>query len=112
MANKYILVYITASSKDEALKIGKTLLDEKLAACINVIAGMDSIYKWQGEVERAREAILLVKTRKTLFEDVKHRVGQLHSYDVPCIVSFDIQDIEGRYESWLGDNTLEDKGKK
>lgn len=104
--DKYILLYITVGSKDEALNIGKTLLDEKLVACINIVDGMDSIYRWNGVIQESQEAILLAKTRKDFFNRVKHRVQQLHSYDVPCIVSFDINNVESKYKTWLGENIL------
>jgi periplasmic divalent cation tolerance protein len=94
-------VYITASDKDEAMAIGKALVTDRLAACANVFDGVRSLYRWEGKVQDDQEAVLILKTRAELVDAVTNRVKELHSYNVPCIVSWPIQDGNSEYLSWL-----------
>lgn len=100
----YRFIYITASDEDEARKIGKTLVAERLAACVN-IHPIQSIYRWEGEVEEAGEAAMLVKTRAALVDKVIKRVKELHSYEVPCIVSLSIDKGYPDYLKWIEEST-------
>lgn len=100
----YRFIYITASDEDEARKIGRTLVAEKLAACVN-IHPIQSIYRWEGEVEEAGEAAMLVKTRAELVDKVIKRVKELHSYEVPCIVSLSIDKGYPDYLKWIEEST-------
>ena len=84
-----VLLYITASDVDEASRIGRALVDERLAACANVIPGMRAIYRWKGAVCDEGEAVLIAKTQDSLAEAATARIKALHSYEVPCIVAFD-----------------------
>lgn len=95
------LLYITASSRDEAWKIGRALVEERLAACANVIDRMESVYWWQGKLTEDREAVLIVKTRAELVEAATARVKALHSYTVPCVVALPILDGNPAYLEWL-----------
>lgn len=101
----HCMVYVTAASKDEALKIGRTLVTERLAACANVLDGMQSIYRWRGAVEEAAEAVLILKTRKELVDHVIARVAALHSYDVPCAVVYDMVRGLPTYLDWIDVST-------
>ncbi len=101
----HCMVYVTASSKDEALQIGRTLVEERLAACANILDGMHSIYRWQGKVEEAGETVLLLKTRKQLAEKAIARIAELHSYDVPCAVVYDMADGLKPYLEWIDVST-------
>lgn len=94
-------VYITASSKDEALAIGRVLVEERLAACINVIDGMTSLYWWEGKIEQGKEAILIAKTADENIEPLTARVKSLHSYSVPCVAAWRITDGNDEYLEWL-----------
>ena len=96
-----ILVYITAASPEEARSIGRTLVEERLAACVNVIGGMTSIYRWDGAIEEATETILIAKTRKELFNELANRVKAQHSYTTPCIAEIPLGRIDGPYLDWL-----------
>src|SRR4029077_11072264 len=82
-----ILVLTTASSKDEARKIGRALVERLLAACVNIVPQVGSIYRWEGEVEEAEEWLLIVKTTRAAFERVRDAINELHSYDVPECIS-------------------------
>jgi periplasmic divalent cation tolerance protein len=95
------LVYMTAASKDEAKKIGRALVEERLAACANVIDGMESVYWWQGKLTEDREAVLIAKTRAELVEALTRRVKELHGYSVPCVVALPILAGNPAYLEWL-----------
>lgn len=94
-------VYVTASSTDEALSIGRALVELRLAACVNVFSNMASIYRWQGAIEQSTEAVLLVKTRDELVPAVMERVRSLHGYECPCIVSWPIERGNPQYLDWI-----------
>jgi len=96
-----ILVYITAGSPEEARAIGRALVEERLAACVNLIDGMSSIYRWRGAIEEARETVILAKTRADLFETLATRVRALHSYTTPCILELPAGRIDAGYRAWL-----------
>jgi len=101
---QYRSIYITTKDEDEARKIGKTLVEEKLAACIN-IHPIESIYRWEGEIEEEGEVAMLVKTKAKLADKVIERVKELHSYEVPCIVSFSIDKGNPDYLKWIEEST-------
>jgi periplasmic divalent cation tolerance protein len=101
----HCMVYVTAASKDEALKIGRTLVTERLAACANILPGMHSIYRWQGAVEEAEETVLILKTRKAMADKAVARIAALHSYDVPCAVVYDMASGLGAYLDWIDVST-------
>ncbi len=85
------LIYITAGTRDEAVTIGRTLVESRLAACANVLAGTASIYWWEGAITEDDEVSLLVKTREELVDKVVEKVKEIHSYDCPCVVSIPIR---------------------
>lgn len=104
-ANTFSVVYVTASDRSEALKIGRALVEERLAACINVVPGMTSVYHWQDKIEQADEAILYVKTRTDYVEAVISRVRELHSYSCPCAVAWPLKAGDPDYLRWLSEET-------
>ena len=97
--------YVTAGSREEALAIGRTVVDERLAACANVLDGMTSLYWWQGVLEQASEAVLILKTRAELVERLTMRVRELHSYDCPCVVALPIAAGNPDYLAWIAGET-------
>ena len=99
------IVYITAKDREEAVTIGKTLVDEQLAACANVLDGATSLYRWQGEVHEDAEAVVFCKTRASLVDTVIARVKDLHSYECPCVVSWPIENGSAEYLAWLKSET-------
>ncbi|MBN2732296.1 MAG: divalent-cation tolerance protein CutA [Balneolaceae bacterium] len=103
MFNNLRLVYITTKDKEEARKIGKALVEEKLTACVNIIDGMEAIYRWKGEIKEGQECILIAKTPYHIVKDLTQRVKQLHSYDCPCVISLQLSEQEGNeaYQQWL-----------
>lgn len=101
----YIVVFITASSKEEAEKIASGLLLEKLAACVNIIENVNSHFWWQGKIDKAREVLLVIKTRKTLFNKLMKKVQTLHSYEVPEIIALPVIAGSKKYLDWIDDST-------
>ncbi|MEX0844683.1 MAG: divalent-cation tolerance protein CutA [Balneolaceae bacterium] len=97
------LLYITTSGKEEAGKIGRALVEENLAACANIIDGMQSIYKWEGKIQEDEECVLIVKTHYSRVKRVTRLIKELHSYDCPCVISFSLAENEGNIEylEWL-----------
>ncbi|SMH57888.1 divalent-cation tolerance protein CutA [Azospirillum agricola] len=102
---EFVLAYVTAGSREEALRIGRALVGERLAACANVLDGMTSVYRWNGAIEEAAEAVLIAKTRAELFEPLAERVRALHSYDTPCVVEVKLGRGNPAFLAWLGQET-------
>jgi periplasmic divalent cation tolerance protein len=96
---------MTASSVQEAQRLGRALVEERLAACVNVIPGMSSCYWWQGKIEEGRETVLIAKTRHALLERLTARVKALHSYTVPCVVALPIVGGNADYLRWIEEET-------
>ncbi|MEM0096506.1 MAG: divalent-cation tolerance protein CutA [Candidatus Bathyarchaeia archaeon] len=106
MENQYIIVLVTAPSKNEAEKIAKTLLEERLIACANIIGPVHSLFWWLGKIDKAQEHLIIMKTRKALFGKVCERVKALHSYQIPEIIAMPITEGSKDYLKWL-DESLE-----
>jgi periplasmic divalent cation tolerance protein len=102
---KFNLVYITAKDKDEARKIGGELVKERLAACVNILDNMNSMYWWEGKVQDDNEAVLIAKTKESLVKELITKVKSLHSYSCPCIISLPILDGNKEYLNWLEKET-------
>ena len=96
----FLVVYITAS-RENAVDLASALVDEKLAACVNRIPGVESTYTWEGKVERDTEDLLIVKTRADLFDQLKERVQALHAYDVPEIIAVPVVEGSESYLEWM-----------
>ena len=86
----YAFVYITTSGEEESKKIGKTLVEEKLAACVNIIPSIESIYLWKGEIEDDEESLLIAKTKVETVDKIIKRVKEIHSYETPAILAIPI----------------------
>lgn len=96
-----IIVYIIAANRREARLIGETLVKERLAACANVIGNIHSVYRWRGKIEKAHEALLLVKTTARLSKQIIKRISELHSYKCPCIVTLPLTGGNKKYLDWI-----------
>jgi periplasmic divalent cation tolerance protein len=95
------IVLSTAGSEQEARKIAHILVKRRLAACVNIVPQIQSIYRWKGEIESAQEWLLLIKTRADKFPAVRDAIGELHSYEVPECIVVAIEDGSLRYLQWL-----------
>jgi periplasmic divalent cation tolerance protein len=100
-----LFVYVTAADAAEAERIGEAVVDARLAACANVLDGMRSIFRWQGSVQKGREAILILKTREDLFDDLRQRIVELHSYELPCVVALPINAGHEPFLDWVAEET-------
>ena len=100
-----VWVYMTAGSLDEARAIGRQLIEERLAACVNLIDGMRSLYRWDGAVQEDTEAVLIAKTRRDLVDRLTERVRAAHSYDCPCVVALPIEGGHQAFIDWIGAET-------
>ncbi len=93
-------IYVTCSSLDEARNIGRTLVEEKLAACVNIFP-VNSIYMWEGELKGALEFALIIKTTESKFKEIEKKIKEMHSYENPCIVMLKIGDCSKEFENWI-----------
>ena len=100
-----IVVYITAPNEEEAARIARTIVEERLAGCVNIVKGIRSIYSWQGKIEDDSEVLMIVKTQRHLFEALKRRVKELHSYTVPEIIALPVIEGSDDYLNWLKEVT-------
>jgi periplasmic divalent cation tolerance protein len=96
-----VFVYTTYPSIVEAEKAGRALLERALAACVNILPGMISLYRWQGAIERGEEAVMIVKTRASLAEAVRVAVKEMHSYSTPAILVIPLESVDAGYQDWL-----------
>ena len=97
----FIVILITTSNKREAAKIARELLRHKLAACVNIVEGVESLFWWKAKLDKTRESLLLVKTKKSKLPLVMKLVRSLHSYEVPEIIALPILAGEKRYLDWI-----------
>jgi periplasmic divalent cation tolerance protein len=102
---KATFIYITAGSMDEAKKIGRALISKRLAACVNIIDNMHSMYWWEDEIQDDREVILIAKTKESVVPELIEKVKSMHSYDCPCIVSLPILDGNKAFLEWIAQQT-------
>ncbi|VAX35176.1 Periplasmic divalent cation tolerance protein CutA [hydrothermal vent metagenome] len=97
----YIVIFVTASDKDEAEKISNQLVEDKLVACVNIVDGVASIFRWKEKVDKAGEALLIMKTKQVLFSQIAETIKSLHSYTVPEIIAFPIVEGSEDYLKWV-----------
>ena len=98
---EFIVVYVTAGSADEADRLARSLVDERLAACVNRIKSVQSVYRWQGKVEQSEEELLIIKTSRDRFAALEKRVRELHSYSVPEVIALPVIEGSSNYLKWL-----------
>jgi periplasmic divalent cation tolerance protein len=102
---EFIVVFVTCGSEEEALKIAHSLVEERLAACVNLVSPVRSIYRWEGKIWDEKEWILFIKTQKERFEELEKKVKSLHSYSVPEIIGLPIVEGSSSYLQWLLEET-------
>ncbi len=98
------IVLTTAGTKEEAHKIARGLVERQLAACVNIVPQVESVYRWEGEIEQAEEWLLVIKTTAAAFSRVREAIKELHSYDVPECVCVAIEDGSAEYLAWVGES--------
>jgi periplasmic divalent cation tolerance protein len=99
-----LVLLTTAGSFREARRLGRALVDQRAAACVNLIPGVESWYRWRGKMERGREVLLLIKTTTACRRDLQRLVGKLHSYRLPELIALPIAWGESRYLAWMKEN--------
>lgn len=100
-----VTVYVTAPNNSEAIHLAQTVVNERLAACANVLGGLTSVYRWEGAVQEDPEVAIVLKTRRDLVEALSARIAQLHSYDCPCITAHDIVGGNPSFLQWIETET-------
>jgi periplasmic divalent cation tolerance protein len=100
-SSPYLLIYISCDSEETAREIARTLVQEQLAACVNILPNVQSVYRWQGELETASEYLLTVKTRQEAFSALRERVCKLHPYELPEIIAVPIVAGLEPYLNWI-----------
>ena len=105
-----ILVYMTVPDHDTAARIGRAVLEQRLAACVNVLPQVRSMYWWEGEIQQENEVVVLAKTASTLFESLKTCVLGLHPYEVPCIVAVALDQGHEPFLRWIDGQTRDFHG--
>ena len=109
-AEKYITIFVTAPP-DKVVDLARTMVQERLVACANIISGVRSIYAWDGDIHDDSESLMIMKTRASLLEAVRRRVIQLHPYDVPEVITLPIIDGHAPYMRWISDSTKADESR-
>lgn len=104
------MVFITTASEEEAAKLGRAVVEEGLAACVNIVPRIRSIFRWQGQVSEEAETLMVVKTRAGLFDALAARAKALHSYDVPEVIAVPIAQGSPAYLSWIREVTRNPQG--
>jgi periplasmic divalent cation tolerance protein len=103
-----VSVYALFASAEEAERVGRAVIEERLAACVNILGPVHSIYRWKGAIESSDEVAAIFKTHHWRSDALIERIAALHSYEVPCIVSWPIDKILGRYADWVEDTVIRD----
>lgn len=103
-----IVVLVTTSSEAEAQEIGEKLVESKLAACANIVASVQSIFRWQGEIADENETLMIIKSTKARLQAIIEKVKELHSYDVPEIIALPIVAGSEAYLNWIHEETTTD----
>ena len=97
----YLMVYVSAANMDEARRIARALVEERLAACVNILGQMESVYHWAGEVRFSGEVAFIAKTTEACFDALAAKVRELHSYELPCVVAVPLARGEAAFLGWI-----------
>ena len=105
MSGELIVLVTTSNDDDQAARIADALVSERLAACVNIVPAIDSVYRWEGQVARDRETLMIIKTTDERYAELEWRVKELHSYGTPEVVALRIEQGSEQYLSWLREST-------
>ena len=109
MAENHIVMLCTVPDRESGERIAAALVEERLAACVNLVPGLISVYRWQGKVEQEPECLLIIKTGVSRFEAVQQRIKALHPYEVPEIIALPISHGDPAYLNWITENLLNEE---
>lgn len=104
---EFVVLYVTVGSSAEGESLARALVEERLAACVNRVRSVQSIYRWQGKVEQSEEELLIIKSKKNLLDKLQTRIKELHSYSVPEFIALPILEGSEDYLRWLDEQVLE-----
>lgn len=102
---RYILCLTTTNNKEKAYQLASHIIRQRLAACVNIIPQISSVYHWKGEIVEDQEFLLLIKTKEENFESLKSKIKELHNYELPEIIAFEIKAGLTEYLDWIKSNT-------
>jgi periplasmic divalent cation tolerance protein len=102
-----LIVFCTCPNHREASQLAHAIVTEEAAACVNIVPAVESVYRWQGEIETAHEVLLLIKTTRKQFAELRDLIVRLHSYDTPEVIALEVQDGAVKYLAWLGATFVE-----
>ena len=105
MDNKYIVVYVTTPDPETGRRIATKLVEERLAACVNIVYEIESIYHWRGKIEQDKESLLIIKTRRELLQKLTETIKKSHPYEVPEVIAIDIVGGNKEYLDWIHGET-------
>ncbi len=103
-----LVIFVTAPNREEAARLAETIIVERLAACVNIIPAIESIYRWQGNITHDNEVLLLIKTTAARYSELEQRVKELHSYTTPEIIALKIERGSDAYLHWLRESVTKD----
>ena len=109
MSDQAIVVLLTAANRDEARSLAEMLVEQRLAACVQIMPEMESVYRWQGKIERQAEVLLIAKTVSGRFAKLEAEVRAVHSYETPEIVAFPLTEGSRPYLDWLSSSVAKDQ---
>ena len=109
---EYLVVLITAPTQADARRIARTLVEERLAACVNVLPGCESVYRWEEKVVEEAEAMLVAKTSREMFPDLARRVAEIHPYAVPEVIGLPLMEVAERYRLFLDDGVRRERSRR
>jgi periplasmic divalent cation tolerance protein len=110
MESAFVTVFVTSPDRDTSETIASALVEAQIVACVNILPGVTSVYRWEGKVQRDPEELLVMKTRLQLFPRVAQRVKELHPYEVPEVIALPIVEGATSYLDWLAESTHPEKG--
>lgn len=99
--SEFIFTYVVCANAEEATRIGKSLVEERLVACVNILPAIQSVYWWEEKITQSTEIAFIAKTLRTKFNDVQQKVLAMHSYDTPCIVALSVEEGNEKYLQWI-----------
>jgi len=109
MASEAIVVFMTAANGEEAARLADMLVGSHLAACVQILPEIESVYRWKGKVERESEILLLAKSTSDKFEELERQVRAIHSYETPEILALPAADVSGPYLKWIEESLIRDR---
>lgn len=104
-----LVVFVTTTNNEEAASIAEALVSERLAACVNILGPIESVYRWEGKITRDREALMIIKTTGERYPELELRIKELHSYSTPEVLALKIEQGSAEYLNWLSDSTADEE---